>query len=455
MNEKKQKITSIWPSRAFLRCLFCLCISVLCLFGMQMNCEAKAASGRTYYVATKGNNRNAGTKSKPFKTIQRGVSKLKAGDTLMIEGGTYYEEVEIPQSVSGKKGKVITIRNVPGERAIISGKGKKAPILMTLEGNQYLTIRGLEFVAAHGKDACAISVKAKTKHFTISDNKIHDIKVSDPSQEDCCASGIQVFGDGNTSQKVITDGLITNNKISDCETGWSEAIAVSGNCSKIRVNKNRITDTGNIGIDFSGNYGYCSNPALDFPRDCEAMENTVSKCVSGNATSYGIYVDGGQNILIKNNTVTKSGGGIEVGAENLASKERYATKNIKIINNQLEDNIKHAITIGGYEKKRGWVIGVLVSGNICKNNGKYSIVDISKCKNIVIRNNVFHNASGNAAVIYSEFSKKYTKNVSFSRNTYYNGKSASNTEFVYLGKGYYTFSSWVKAVGDRKSVYKK
>ncbi len=43
----------------------------------------------TYYVATTGNDSNAGAESAPFKTIQKGADVAKAGDTVVVLPGTY------------------------------------------------------------------------------------------------------------------------------------------------------------------------------------------------------------------------------------------------------------------------------------------------------------------------------------------------------------------------------
>jgi len=46
--------------------------------------------GNNYYVATTGNNSNAGTIGSPWLTWQYAFNQLSAGDTLFIRGGTYY-----------------------------------------------------------------------------------------------------------------------------------------------------------------------------------------------------------------------------------------------------------------------------------------------------------------------------------------------------------------------------
>src|SRR5437773_803646 len=57
------------------------------------------AKGPTYFVdAVKGDDKNDGSKAKPWKTIQHGANRLKPGDTLYLRGGTYYEKVRLARS---------------------------------------------------------------------------------------------------------------------------------------------------------------------------------------------------------------------------------------------------------------------------------------------------------------------------------------------------------------------
>lgn len=75
---------------------------------------------KAYYVSPNGNDQlGDGTISKPWKTIAKANSILKAGDTLYLREGTYRETLK-PLS-SGTKAKPITYTAYLGEKAIISG----------------------------------------------------------------------------------------------------------------------------------------------------------------------------------------------------------------------------------------------------------------------------------------------------------------------------------------------
>lgn len=461
-----------------IRVLLCVCVISACYYGYDKAAVNKTAycgdrnfvtkvktvtgseeksqktSGRTYYVSVSGKDTWSGTKKKPFGSFGYALSRLQKGDTLYIRGGVYQEQLLLPKTLKGTASAYIKISSMPGETAVLDGSSKKSPVLVQINGASYIEISGLELKNADGQDACGILVNAGSNHLILKENRIHRITVPQPEEEDHCANGILLFGD--SAENAIHDILIYKNKLYDCQTGWAECISVTANARNINLISNTITNTGNIGIDLSGNYGYCSKASVDFPRNCLIYGNKVTKCISQYATSYGIYVDGGQEITIARNTVQQCSGGIEIGAEQKAPKDTYATAQIVVKNNTISDNTENAITIGGYAKKLGWVKQVQIRGNRCKNNGKENaILTLAKCKDITITGNQFWNGSGNAAIVYSEFSNKYTKNIVFQKNTYYNGHAKNNTEFVYLGKTYPSFSKWNEKVGGNAGTYQK
>lgn len=412
-----------------------MCIAVLCLCGIN---ASLSSAKTTYHVSTSGSDQNKGTTKSPFRTINKGVAKLAPGDTLIIHGGTYTERVKISSKISGTKNKYITIKNASGERPVISGKGMKSPTLLTLDGTSYIQVSGLELAYANGQDACAVLINAGTHHFQVKNNFIHHINVPKPKVKDHCANCILVFGDHKS--KSIKKGQISNNKIYDCETGWSECVSVTGNVTKVDVTNNTIRHTGNIGIDYSGNYGYCKKASRDFPRDCLIEGNTVKDCVSKYATSYGIYVDGGQRITIKNNTVSNCSGGIEVGAEVKPKSIKYATKYIKVIKNRLINNIENGITIGGYEKQLGWVKNVSIINNRCVSQRAGSVLlTLSKCSQVLLEQNQFIMKKKNIIMIYNDFKSMYTKKITFKRNAFINQIPKAKSLFVWHGETYTSF----------------
>ena len=76
--------------------------------------------GPAYFVdAMKGDDKNDGKAATPWKSIGHAVKQLKAGDTLYLKGGVYYENAYL--ALHGKPDAPITIRSAPKEQAIIDG----------------------------------------------------------------------------------------------------------------------------------------------------------------------------------------------------------------------------------------------------------------------------------------------------------------------------------------------
>jgi hypothetical protein len=76
------------------------------------------AAGPAWFVdAAKGDDGQAGTNDKPWKTVSHALTRLSPGDTLYLRGGVYYETVSV--TASGTAEKPLTLRGFPGELAVL------------------------------------------------------------------------------------------------------------------------------------------------------------------------------------------------------------------------------------------------------------------------------------------------------------------------------------------------
>ncbi len=78
-----------------------------------------AHSSISYYVSPSGSDSAAGTLEQPFATVQHGVNKLLAGDTLVLRAGNYHESVTVARS--GTAGAPITLAAYSGETPTLIG----------------------------------------------------------------------------------------------------------------------------------------------------------------------------------------------------------------------------------------------------------------------------------------------------------------------------------------------
>ncbi|NOT05631.1 MAG: DUF1565 domain-containing protein [Anaerolineales bacterium] len=208
-------------------------------------------AAKIYYVSATGNDANSGTLTSPFKTIQKGMSAVIAGDTLYVRSGTY---PAFAVTKSGIANSYITISGYNSEKPVISGGSTG----IRLSGVSYVVIRGFEVVKSSGTQA-AIFLATNSNHNVIEGNVVHD----NPG-----GSGIMI--EAGSYNKIINN-IVYNNfkvglKIRDKSLSNelignvvyhhvgdppnSDGIAVSGSSTKYTLIKNNtVYDNADDGID--------------------------------------------------------------------------------------------------------------------------------------------------------------------------------------------------------------
>jgi hypothetical protein len=90
-----------------------------------------APSG-SLYVSPSGSDANPGTASKPFRTLQKALDSVKAGQTVLVRAGTYPE-----WATAGKGGSStapVTLQAYPGEQPVITGRLKVTASYVRVSG---------------------------------------------------------------------------------------------------------------------------------------------------------------------------------------------------------------------------------------------------------------------------------------------------------------------------------
>lgn len=82
-----------------------------------------------YFMAINGSDTNPGTQSRPWKSLQKAIWKIKAGDTLIIRGGVYHD-ASFADIAIASKGKLTTIRSAKGEKVVFDGRISSGDALM-------------------------------------------------------------------------------------------------------------------------------------------------------------------------------------------------------------------------------------------------------------------------------------------------------------------------------------
>lgn len=320
------------------------------------------------YVAINGDDHNPGTKTEPYQSLDKAASEAEPGTTVLIREGTYHEKLKIQHS--GTEENPITFKPYEQEKVVLSGKDIKDieedTSMVTIKDKSYVTISGLtiqDLQTDSTATVIGIYVTGSSSHITLENNHVRRIETN---AEDGNAHGIAVYG-----TEAMTDINILKNKVEELKLGSSESVVLNGNIDGFTVEDNLVRRNDNIGIDLIGHEGTANDPEADYVRNGVVKNNEIYEISSYGNPAYGedysaggIYVDGGKNITIEQNTIYQSDIGIEATSEHA---NQYAD-NIRIINNIVYENFYTGISIGGYDKLRGGTIHSTITGNVLYRN---------------------------------------------------------------------------------------
>lgn len=102
---------------------------------------AKDPPPRTLHVAVTGNDKNDGlSRATAWRTLRHAAASVRAGDTVLIHGGTYEEHV--PLRATGDANAPITFRAAPGEQVWLDGSGQKRNCALRIAFKHHIILDG-------------------------------------------------------------------------------------------------------------------------------------------------------------------------------------------------------------------------------------------------------------------------------------------------------------------------
>ena len=155
-------------------------------------------------VSPSGSDSGAGTVASPYRTVQKGLQALKPGQTLVLRGGSYREQILNPTVARGSLKQPITVSAAEGERPVITG-------LFWLKNTDHWTFNGINVTwdstnnasnqhmvkLTHGtgwtwknaelwgaKSFAAMLVAGNANNYTIAGNYIHDTAATNGINQD-------------------------------------------------------------------------------------------------------------------------------------------------------------------------------------------------------------------------------------------------------------------------------
>jgi len=408
-----------------------------------------AQSGMTYYVATTGNDSNAGTIGAPWRTIQHAASTVTAGATVDVRAGTYNEAVTLKNSGAASAGYIV-FQSFPGEVAIVDGTGLSCCTggtsgLFNIANRSYVIVSGFEirnFTTSRSSQAPAgIWVTGSGSNIQLLNNKVHNITTT--SERNGNAFGIAVYG---TSSTPISSLTIGGNEVYSNKAGNSETVTVDGDVVGFTISNNVVHDNDNIGIDAIGFEGVGPS-GHDQASNGEISGNTVYNITSYGNPAYGnqyaadgIYCDGCTQVIIEGNSVHNADLNIEVASEHRGKTSSYVT----VRNNLVYNGNSNGISIGGYSSGVGGTDHCTIVGNTLFENdtrqtgsGEFQVQWYAT--NNVFENNIVY--AGAQGLLVNDYTTSESSPVTSDYNVFYTS-APSNAQWIWQQKSYTTWTNY-------------
>jgi hypothetical protein len=266
----------------------------------------RVATAATYYVATNGSDANPGSQSQPFQTIDKGVSMLKAGDTLYLRQGTYVNQpIGYPSSQLLPSGtswdNAITIASAPNETATLQG----ANGITLLYDEHYIIFDRIVL------DGNGIFV----------DCDVHHIRFQNGEVKNPNPGGMLVMGCGSNFEVLKSkihnaamygfywfgrDSVFDSNEVYD-NAGYAYHIFLAGSTN---VSNNTVSNNTIHGNGFKGGPGGSGSLLISSGSNNKADNNIVSGNANGIQVDYGCMDCG----VLHNTICDNDGYGLFIGA---------------------------------------------------------------------------------------------------------------------------------------------
>jgi len=350
----------------------------------------KNSTGNTYYVATNGSDSNPGTLGSPFRTIAKGVSVLRGGDTLYIRGGIYAEALlwptggtqGAPTTISRYQSEIVTIRP-PSDNGLIKNGQTSTQAWIIFDG---LVVDGANAGTGFVNGFSICCHETGPSHITFQNGEIKNFY----------GNGAEIFAEFIT----IRNTKIHDNALNG-DYGPPHGLYISCHDGCL-FEHNEVYNNGFYGFHvYDSGQSNVTNNIIRYNSVHHNGLKGSTPISPGGVHNAGILVSSGSNNQVYSNLVYANGTGpdsIYAGGIQVA----YGCDNCAVYNNTVYGNNGVGIQIWNSS-------GVLVRNNITTNN-VYTAID-NQGSGTVMSNNMttdpkfidslssnFHLQSGSAAI---------------------------------------------------------
>jgi len=222
-----------------------------------------ALAGQAYYLAPGGSDAQPGTADKPWASFTYALTRLRPGDSLIVRGGEYREQIRNPSVARATPNQPIRVMRMPGERPTIRGllwlrdidhwiisgidvtwdpiTGESDEHMVKITNGVGWRLEQGEFWGARSFAAVLVaSTRAdEPRNWTIANNCIHDTESTNGTNEDHLIYANTQTGSG---------GTISGNLLFDAPNGSGVKLGGPSDDSvgthDVRVIHNTIAHTG-------------------------------------------------------------------------------------------------------------------------------------------------------------------------------------------------------------------
>jgi hypothetical protein len=359
-------------------------------------------SAASYYVATNGNDSNAGTQAQPFRTVQKCLNVVQPGTTCLIRGGTYNEALSL--KTSGTASGLITIQNYNGEQVTINSGGSNT--VQTSGHQSYYVFDGLRLVSSKsgGEGTSTLNFE---NGWAVGFNHNPPEGNSHITLQNCYVEGeVSFFGQNNTVRNCEFNGKKNLGEAIRIEYPASTGNVVIDNTIHDYTGRGIWTKGGSDSTLIQDNTVYNVQHGIDCDgagvavSDCRVIGNTIHDLSSSSTWGSGIFLEDAFNGVVSGNTVYNIPNGAGIYVINYGNGPSWHTQNnveyrTQDLNTSITDNVIYN------NPANPGILDISASGLQVYNNTFYStgtgaVVHLKVepnttfyPKNLVIRDNIF------------------------------------------------------------------
>ncbi len=416
-----------------------------------------------FYVDGNASTNGTGTFASPFNKIMFAIwaTTNNSYTNINIRGGTYHENLWIDKS--GLPNGYLTIQPYQAEQVIIDGTGTATKEGLIVQSSNYVRVQGLIVRNFLGNSAIGIGVycvNGNSSYIEILNNEIYQISqpLLTPQPSDN-AFPLVVYGDSfSANPYFISNILIANNKVHDCNTGYSEGVQINYDTRNFEVRNNEVYNIRGIGIVAAGFHGGLDKKATNG----KIWLNKVYNCKSPIAQAAGIYIDGAKNVVAERNIVFGCQKGMAINCE----VPNKITENDTLRNNFVYSNTRGAFNLGGYNTANGGrVINSAIINNSTFQNFDPNILEpqetspvdfgeitIAYATDSKVMNNIF-NAGNHTKLLNCQY-PSVPSNLILNHNDWYANVSLASDAFRYFTCTNDNFNAYKTcSLQDQNSVF--